>query len=213
MAVLDKLSVPIGTKGEGSGDFSPGTLMPKLQFRFRVLFINMGDGNNTDRATTNVVSVTRPNITHDEVIIDTYNSKIYMAGKHTWEPVTIELRDDIGSSTSKLLDQQIARQIDMATQSSKQGPDSSESATSLSYKFQIEIENLDGANPHPLVLDKWVLSGCYIANLTYNETNYSSGGEYQTISVQVRYDNAEHIVKKIDYLSNVASQGTGGGGR
>jgi microsomal dipeptidase-like Zn-dependent dipeptidase len=124
-----------------------------------------------------------------------------MAGKHTWEPVTIELRDDIGSSTSKLLDQQIARQIDMATQSSLQGPGQSESATNLSYKFGVHIENLDGANPDPTVLDKWVLSGCYIANLTYNETNYSSGGEYQTISVQIRYDNAAHVVDNLDSLS------------
>lgn len=190
MAVLDKLSVPVN--GE-----SQGTLMPKLQFRFRVNFINMGS-QDTKVATNNVVSVTRPNMTHDEVLVDTYNSRIYLAGKHAWEPVTVELRDDITSATSTLLDQQVAKQIDMANQSSPQA--------GVSYKFQMDIENLNGANPDPVVLDTWRLSGCYISNLTYNETNYASGGEYQSISIQVRYDNAEHIVGSIDNLSDPSFQ-------
>lgn len=176
MAVLDSLSVPVN--GE-----SQGTLMPKLQYRFRVNFINMGAGD-TKVATNNVVSVTRPNLTHDEVLVDTYNSRIYLAGKHTWEPITIELRDDVTSATSTLFDQQVARQIDMANQSSVQA--------GVSYKFETVIENLNGGNPDPTILDSWFLSGCYISNLTYNETNYGSGGEYQTISVQIRYDNAAH---------------------
>lgn len=186
MAILDKFSVPVNGENQG-------TLMPKLQYRFRVNFINMGAGD-TKVATNNVVSVTRPTMTHDEVLVDTYNSRIYMAGKHSWEPVTIELRDDITSATSTLLDQQVAKQIDMANQSSPQA--------GVSYKFECTIENLNGANPDPVVLDTWVLSGCYIANLTYNDSNYASGGEYQSISVQMRYDNAAHFVGSIDNLSN-----------
>ena len=186
MAVLDKLSVPVDGENQG-------TLMPKLQYRFRVNFINLGV-TDTKFATNNVVSVTRPNMPHDEVLVDTYNSRIYLAGKHSWEPGTVELRDDINSLTSTLMDQQVAKQIDMANQSSPRA--------GVSYKFQLEIENLNGGNPDPQVLDTWVLSGCYISNLTYNETNYASGGEFQTMSIQVRYDNADHIVNNIDTLSN-----------
>lgn len=186
MAVLDKLSVPVN--GE-----SQGTLMPKLSFRFRVNFVNLG-ATDTSFATNNVVSVTRPNLTHDEVLVDTYNSRIYLAGKHSWEPVTIELRDDINSLTSTLLDQQVAKQIDMANQSSPR--------SGVSYKFSISIENLNGGNPNPDVLDVWNLYGCYVSNLTYGETNYASGSEFQTISIQIRYDNAEHIINGVDVLSN-----------
>jgi hypothetical protein len=188
MAVLDKLSVPLGDSGE-----SRGTLMPKLQYRFRVNFINMGAGD-TSYVTHNVISVQRPNMSHEEVVVDTYNSKIYLAGKHSWEPITIELRDDIDSSTSKVLDGQVAKQIDMANQSSPRA--------GSSYKFEVTIENLDGGNPAPEVLDIWELSGCYIANLTYNESNYSSGGEYQSISVQIKFDNAAHTVGGVDALTD-----------
>lgn len=190
MAVLDKLSVPVDGENQG-------TLMPKLQYRFRVNFINLG-ATDTKFATNNVVSVTRPNLTHDEVLVDTYNSRIYLAGKHSWEPVTVELRDDVNSLTSTLMDQQVAKQIDMANQSAPQA--------GVSYKFQLDIENLNGGNPNPEVLDTWRLSGCYIANLTYNETNYASGGEYQSMSVQIRYDNAEHIINNVDTLSNPSFQ-------
>ena len=186
MAVLDKLSVPV--EGENQG-----TLMPKLQYRFRVNFINLGN-TDTKFATNNVVSVGRPNLSHDEVQVDTYNSRIYLAGKHTWDPITVELRDDVNSLTSTLMDQQVAKQIDMANQSSPQA--------GISYKFEMTIENLNGGNPNPQVLDTWVLSGCYIQNLTYNETNYASGGEFQTLSVQVRYDNAAHFINGTDVLSN-----------
>jgi uncharacterized lipoprotein YmbA len=189
MAVLNNLSVPLGDSGE-----SRGTLMPKLQYRFRVNFIGMGNGQGND-ATHNVISVQRPNMSHDEVVVDTYNSKIYLAGKHSWEPITIELRDDIDSETSKLLDSQVAKQIDMATQSS--------SRAGASYKFAVTIENLNGGNPTTpdSVLDVWELSGCYIANLTYNESNYSAGGEFQSISVQIKFDNAAHLVGGVDALS------------
>jgi hypothetical protein len=180
MAVLDKLSVPLNT-GE-----SRGTLMPKLSYRFRVNFTAMGDGVDLDQVTHNVISVQRPNMSHDEVVVDTYNSKIYLAGKHTWEPITIELRDDIDSQTSRKLDSQVAKQIDMATQSSPKA--------GISYKFQVEIENLNGGNPEPQTLDKWILSGCYISNLTYSDTSYASGGEFQTISVTIKFDNAAHTV-------------------
>ena len=177
MAVLDKLSVPTNTEQQG-------TLMPKLQYRFRVNFLRMGGAGDTSIVTQNVISVTRPELAHDEVVVDTYNSKIYLAGKHTWSPITITLRDDVTSETSRMLDQQVSRQIDMANQSSVQA--------ATSYKFETIIENLNGGNPSPVILDQWELSGCYIANIAYGETSYASGGEFQTITVQMRYDNARH---------------------
>jgi hypothetical protein len=190
MAVLNKLNVPVAS-GENLG-----TLMPKLQYRFRVNFTDLGP-ENTVFATQNVVSVTRPNMSHEEVTIDTYNSKIYLAGKHSWEPITVELRDDVNSETSKIMDNQVAKQIDMLNQSSPKA--------AASYKFEMEIENLSGGNPEPEVLDTWLLSGCYISNLQYGDTNYASGGEFQSLTVQIRFDTAAHYTgsdRAADMLSN-----------
>ncbi len=172
MAVITTLGVP-----DNSGNTT--TIMPKLQYRFRVTFIGEGF---TATPTRSVISVSRPNISHDEVLLDTYNSRIYLAGKHTWEPVSITLRDDVDSTVLRELNNQLNRQVDHANQSSTR--------SGAGYKFQMLVETLDGANPTPGVLDKFELAGCYIQNITYGEMAYASSEQVQ-ITVSVRYDNAE----------------------
>ena len=100
MAVITNFGVPT--------DSSAGTtLMPKLQYRFRVSFNNIGDGTLKSEMTQNVISASRPNLTHEEVVVDSYNSKMYLAGKHTWEPVSIVFRDDMNSNVINQLGAQL----------------------------------------------------------------------------------------------------------
>ncbi len=61
-----------------------------------------------------------------------------------------------------------------------------------SYKFQCNIETLDGGNTTATILDKWELYGCYIQNVAYGESNYATS-EAQQITVTLRYDNAQHL--------------------
>ena len=174
MAVLTNLSVPT------TSNSAPGTIMPKMQYRFRVSF-----GFDTSQVVTaNVVSVTRPTLSHDEVTLDTYNSRIYLAGKHTWEAVTITIRDDVANSVITQIDHQMSNQIDMVNQASPK--------SGGAYKFQCDIETLDGGNTTATVLDKWELYGCYIQNVAYGESNYATS-EAQQITVTLRYDNAQHL--------------------
>ena len=192
MPILNHLSVPT----EGG---SLNTINPKLKFRFRVKFIDLGGSANTDVITREVISVTRPNIQFEPITLDVYNSKIFLAGKHTWQPITIEFRDDVESATTQLLDQQVARQIDMATQSSPRA--------GQSYKFSIDIDNLDGGNPTPGIFDTWHLYGCFVTDINYNDSNYSSGSEFQNITLSVQFDNAEHeIIDKVDDSLKIANE-------
>ena len=46
-------------------------------------------------------------LTHEQIPVDAYNSRIYLAGKHTWEPISIILRDDIDGVTLRELNQQL----------------------------------------------------------------------------------------------------------
>lgn len=170
MAVLTKLSVPTAG-GER------GTLMPKLQYRFRVIF----DYDTKQFITSNVVSSTKPSMSHEPVTLDVYNSKINLAGKHTWEPVNIVMRDDVTNTVMKQIDEQMQRQINQANQSSP--------LAGASYKFTVTIETLDGGNTKPFVIDRWTLSGAYIENVQHGEQNYSSS-EANQITVTLRYDNA-----------------------
>ena len=163
MAELTKFGVPIG------GNPTTSLLMPKLQYRFRVTFTQLGGDNTSDTVTHQVVSVTRPTLTHEEITLDVYNSRIFLAGKHTWEPITIVVRDDISNNVITAVDKQMQNQIDHHNQSAP--------IAGAQYKFSTVIDTLDGNNdedPGPKVLDKWKLAGCWITSTAYNESAYAS---------------------------------------
>jgi hypothetical protein len=177
MADLTQFGVP--TAGGNS------MVMPKLQYRFRVQLYNFGLGNgSTLELTQNVVSVTRPSLTHDEVTLDAYNSKVYLAGKHTWDPVTLTVRDDINNSVTKQIAQQLQKQLNQGLQSAP--------TAGRDYKFGMVIEQLDGGNGTngPTVLETWSMNGCFIQNANYGENNYATSDVMQ-ITLQIRFDAAD----------------------
>tara|TARA_R110002072_G_scaffold58995_1_gene150027 strand:- start:2140 stop:2691 length:552 start_codon:yes stop_codon:yes gene_type:complete len=157
--------------------------MPKLQYRFRAILENFGVSTPRSELTKQVIDITRPNLTFDTVTLDVYNSKVYVAGKHTWEPITITLRDDVNNSVTKLVGEQIQKQFDFFEQSS--------AASGIDYKFTGRIEMLDGGNgaSAPNVLETWEMYGAYIENVNYNTLAYNTS-EPATITMSVRYDNA-----------------------
>lgn len=161
-----------------------GLLMPKLQFRFRVNFLNFGVGSTAGLALTKqVMDVTRPNVTFGDITLNVYNSTLKLAGKHTWSDVTCKVRDDASGSVSKAVGQQLQKQMDFVEQAS--------AATGQDYKFQTNIEVLDGGNgtAAPIVLETWELYGCYLKTANYDSLNYATN-DAATISLTIVYDNA-----------------------
>jgi len=171
------------TVGADNAGGSQGLLMPKLQFRFRALFINFGVGGSTQELTKQVIDITRPQLSFTEIPIEIYNSRLYLAGKHEWQTTSINLRDDAGGSVARLIGQQVQKQMDFVEQAS--------AATGQDYKFQINYEVLDGGNGTltPTVLETWELYGCFVQTVNYNTMNYATN-EAATISLTIRFDNA-----------------------
>jgi hypothetical protein len=160
-----------------------GLLMPKLQFRFRVNFLNFGTSASTVELTKQVIDCSRPNLSFAEITLPVYNSTMYLAGKHTWAPLNINIRDDASNSVTRLVGQQLQKQMDFVEQAS--------AATGQDYKFQTNIEILDGGNgaAAPIVLETWELYGCFLQTANYNTLNYATN-EAVTIALTLRYDNA-----------------------
>ena len=129
------------------------------------------------------MDITRPQLSFDQVTLDVYNSRVYIAGKHTWEAITITLRDDVNNSVTKLVGEQIQKQFDFFEQAS--------AASGIDYKFTGRIEMLDGGNgaSAPNVLETFELFGAYVENVNYNSLAYNTS-EPATITLTVRYDNA-----------------------
>jgi hypothetical protein len=161
-----------------------GLLMPKLQFRFRVNFLNFGvDAVNGLQLTKQVIDCGRPNVSFGEILIPIYNSTIKLIGKHTWADININVRDDASGTVSKAVGQQLQKQFDFVEQAS--------AATGQDYKFQTNIEILDGGNgaAAPIVLETWELYGCFIKSANYDQLTYS-GTEVVKIALALTYDNA-----------------------
>lgn len=184
-ASLNKMTVPVA--GD-SANPAQGLLMPKLQYRFRVLFENIGSGVSTTPVTTEltkqVIDCTRPSVAFPEITLDIYNSKVYLAGKPEWQAITLNVRDDVNNNVTALVGNQIQKQMDFAEQAS--------AAAGIDYKFKTTIQILDGGNGvnEPNVLEAWELYGCFIQNANYNSLNYGTN-EAVTIALTIRFDNAQ----------------------
>jgi len=182
--------------------------MPKLQYRFRVSFNNFGVKTPTTELTKQVIDCTKPNLSFDQITLDVYNSRVYLAGKHTWEPITINLREDVNNEVQTLVGEQLQKQFDFYEQSS--------AASGLDYKFTTVIEILDGGNAAnvPTVLETFELFGCYLESANYNSLNYAESAPV-TITLNIRYDNAIQTPQGVGIgtaiARNVSTLATGGG--
>jgi hypothetical protein len=177
---ISRMSVPTGSDG---GANPQGLLMPKLSYRFRVLFENLGVSAQTTELTKQVVDFARPQVTFAEITLPIYNSTVYLAGKPTWNAVSCNIRDDATGEVARLIGEQIQKQFDFSEQSS--------AASGADYKFKTVCQILDGARgvSTPNILEAWELYGCYIADVNYNQLQYSESAAMQ-ITLSIRYDNA-----------------------
>jgi hypothetical protein len=180
VASLSKMTVPLNTDQSNNAQ---GLLMPKLKYRFRVTFLNFGVSNPSTELSKQVITFARPNVNFNPITLDVYNSKMYLLGKPEWQPVQVEVRDDVNGSVSRLIGEQIQKQFDFAEQAS--------AFAGIDYKFQTIFEVLDGGNGAiaPTALETWELYGCFISEVNYNGFDYKANEE-ATITMTLRYDNA-----------------------
>jgi hypothetical protein len=190
---LTKMTVPLASDQSSS---TQGLLMPKLKYRFRVSFQNFGVSSPVTELTKQVVDFTRPNVTFEDISLPIYNSTIKLAGKYSWADLTCNLRDDAGGNVSKLVGEQLQKQLDFAEMSS--------ASAGIDYKFTTVFEVLDGGNGAnvPVALETWEIYGCFLQGVNYGDMNYGENAAAQ-IALTIRFDNA---------IQNPAGGGGGGVG-
>jgi len=175
MADLGKFGVPLAGQ-------KLGILHPKQAYRFRVIFKNFGSNTKFRELTQNIVTVTRPSLTHDMATLESYNSRAYIAGKHTWTSVELTIRDDITNAVISEVGAQVQKQVNHYEQTS--------AVAGINYKFGLEIHSLDGTNNEEL--ESWELDGCFIESVAYPQGDYASS-EANVVTLTIRYDNATQI--------------------
>ncbi len=187
IASLSRFTVPLA--GGGQSSTVQGLLMPKLKYRFRVSLENFGVTKPTTELTKQVVSAARPQVQFENQVLHVYNSQINYAGKLTWQPMNLSIRDDSQGNVTKLVGEQLQKQFDFFEQAS--------AASGAEYKFLTRIEMLDGGNGDNQnwsanVLETWEIYGCYLQSVNYNELAYAESTAME-IALTIQYDNALQI--------------------
>lgn len=179
MATLSQIGIP------GAGN---GILAPKLKNRWQVRFISIAKGANGNGKdlTAQAVTISRPNLSFEEVKLDRYNSTAYVAGKHSWEPVSLTVEDDITGLASTVVQQQLETQQRLIGADSSNGQWLNAEPTASGYKFAMKLEMLDG---NEAVVETWKLEGCFIQACDWGEMDYSASEAVQ-INLTIRFDHA-----------------------
>jgi hypothetical protein len=177
----------VGIAGVGNG-----VLQPKHKNRWRALFTGLGGilGSNSgvpNDLALQVITVTRPSLSYEEVQLDRYNSRIYVAGKHTFEPCSLTVEDDVTNRAANAIQTQLEKQQRLIGAT---GPWLNTEATAFSYKFGMMLEMLDG---NEAVVESWKYEGCFIQTVDWGDLDYSTG-EKMIISLTVRYDHARQVL-------------------
>jgi hypothetical protein len=183
VASLTRMTVPLASDQSASNQ---GLLMPKLSYRFRVIFENFGVSTPRTELTKQVIDFKRPTASFDDITIPIYNSELKLAGKYHWADITCNLRDDASGAVSRLVGEQLQKQMDFLEMAS--------AASGIDYKFTTRFEVLDGGNgaAEPTVLETWELYGCYLKSADYGSAAYNTS-EPLKIAMTIRYDNANQV--------------------
>jgi len=205
ISTLTNITVPLANDTSAS---SQGLLMPKLQYRFRITLENFGVSNETQELTKQVIDASRPTVSFENQELHVYGSKVNIAGKHTWNEITVNLRDDVNGNVQKLVGEQLQKQFDFFEQAS--------AASGIDYKFLQRLEILDGGNGvnTPNVLETWEIYGAYLTSVDYGSVAYANSDPV-TVALTIMYDNAVQTPIGNGVGStvarNISTAATGGG--
>lgn len=184
MATINDFGIPeVGT----------GVLHPKLKHKWRVTFANLGGGTETKPVSMQAKTITRPNLQFQEVELHRYNTKAYVASKHSWEPLQLTIEDDITNTATKVIQDQLQKQQFLI---GAEGPWLASASTGSDYKFTVYLDLLNG---NEAIVEKWTYEGVFIAQCDWGDMDYSNG-EAVDISLTLRFDHARQDISGTDTL-------------
>jgi hypothetical protein len=172
-----------------------GILHPMVKNKWQVEFYNIGgtrgaaSGNtDTEILTLQAVTGSRPKLSFDEVELNRYNSRGWIAGKHKWEAVDFTFEADIGGRTSRVFQQQLEKQ--QALIASRAGRVLNTARSGQEYKFGMIVSMMDGdITP----LEQWGYEGTWISSMQWGEIDYTSSDAIK-LQVTFRFDHARQLI-------------------
>lgn len=187
----------IGIPGVGTGIYHP-----KQKNRWRVTFANLGGGTDSQPLSMQAVTITRPKLSFAEVELHRYNSVDWVAAKHTFEPLSLTVEDDVTGTASSVIQAQLQKQQWIV---GSEGQWLAAAGEGSIYKFVTYLEQLDGNDQ---VIEKWTVEGCWIREANYGDLDYSTGDAVK-IELTIRFTNARQTIGGYAQGQGIATGGVG----
>ena len=176
MAQITDMGIPAG--------FGDGILQPHHKHRWQVTFQFRGNNGGVEELTSMAIRADRPKLEFESIQLDRYNSRAFIFGKHTFQPVSITFEPDVGGKVHEGVIQQLERQQRLIANAD--GPYMAQAAAGELYKFGTKMEMLDGGTN---VLETFYLDGCGLENNDFGDLDYQASETLQT-TLTIRYDHA-----------------------
>jgi hypothetical protein len=127
-----------------------------------------------------VTSTKRPSAKITPVEIPFLNTSTYVAGRFTWDEMTVTFKDPIGPSASQALMEWFRLHAESVT---------GRMGYAAGYKKDIELEMLD---PTGVVVEKWRIEGAFLTSVDFGTLDYSQDS-IATITTGLRMDRCIQI--------------------
>jgi len=192
MALITDMGIPAG--------FGGGIQQPLYKNRWQVTMLLREAANNGIKAITSMaITAERPKVEYEEIQLDRYNSRAYLQGKYTFQPVTFVIEPDLGGRCHRAIQDQ------MEVQQRLIGPDAGEflgqAEAGEDYKFNVIMQLLNGSHPNAggttNPLETWSLEGCALNNVDFGDLDYQASETIKT-TMTIRYDHARMLVTGIE---------------
>lgn len=176
----------------GIAGIGTGVLHPKHKNRWRAFFSGLGGSLGASAGVPNdlsmqVVTWTRPSLSFEDIALDRYNTRAYVAGKHSFDYCQISVEDDVTNKAANAIQTQLERQQRLIGAS---GPWLNTEATAFGYKFGMLLEMMDG---NEAVTESWKYEGCFLQAVDWTDLDYSTA-EKVMINLTVRFDHARQVL-------------------
>lgn len=178
-----------------------GIAQPRLKHKWALTFQNLA-GTDSESLRINAIQADRPKLQFEEIVLDRYNSKAYVAGKHVFEPINVTFEDDLNGGVQSALQEQLELQQNIIGLNA--APRLPSAAAGQDYKFAIRMDLLDG---NTQVVESYILEGVFIQNIDNTDLDYTAS-ETVKVTVTFRFDHARQNVNP----DNVTGKATGGAG-
>ena len=119
----------------------------------------------------------RPSLTFDETMIDFINTKRWISGKQTWNPIAITTHDPIAPSAAQKVMDWVRLNYEPLT---------GRMGYATFYKKNITLKLLD---PQGTVVELWDITGAWTQDVNFGDLDYASSDNVE-VSFTLRYDNA-----------------------